>query len=127
MTCYLHIGTPKTGTTSIQVFISTNRKLLQKQGMVYLNSLGRNSSQWNFTFLAYNNIRNDEYCIGRKIYIESDFKIHKKKIFLDFKKELKKASCQKLFISSEHLSSRLQSAKEIKRCKKILNILGCKE
>ncbi|MCV3494074.1 hypothetical protein L8Y65_07410, partial [Campylobacter lari] len=127
MTCYLHIGTPKTGTTSIQVFLSANRKFLQKQRMIYLSSLGRNGSQWHFTFLAYNNIRSDEYCISRKIYIESDFKIHKKKIFLDFKKELKKASYQKLLISSEHLSSRLQSTKEIKRCKKILNILGFKK
>ncbi|WP_196776451.1 hypothetical protein, partial [Campylobacter coli] len=40
------------------------------------------------------------------------------------KKELKKAKCQELLISSEHLSSRLQDLKEIKRCKKILHLLG---
>ncbi|BEK08378.1 hypothetical protein B10879_03580 [Campylobacter coli] len=51
-------------------------------------------------------------------------KIIKRKFFFDLKKELKKAKCQELLISSEHLSSRLQDLKEIKRCKKILHLLG---
>ncbi|MFG5086315.1 hypothetical protein O8I31_00615 [Campylobacter lari] len=127
MVVYLHIGTEKTGTTSIQKFLFENKHALNKNNVLYSHKLGANASQWNFTFLAYNDIRSDEYCISRKIYTYSDFKIHKKKVFLDFKKELKKANCQKLLISSEHLSSRLQSTKEIKRCKKILNILGFKE
>ncbi|WP_370658999.1 hypothetical protein [Campylobacter coli] len=127
MTAYIHIGTEKTGTTSIQTFLSNNRDLLKKQEIIYPSSLGNNGSQWDFTFLAYDNIRSDEYCIGRKIYTKHDFKNHKKKVFFDLKKELKKAKCQELLISSEHLSSRLQDLKEIKRCKKILNILGFKE
>ncbi|OOX89558.1 hypothetical protein BOQ00_03335 [Campylobacter coli] len=127
MTAYIHIGTEKTGTTSIQTFLSNNRDLLKKQEIIYPSSLGNNGSQWDFTFLAYDNIRSDEYCIGRKIYTKHDFKNHKKKVFFDLKKELKKAKCQELLISSEHLSSRLQDLKEIKRCKKNLNILGFKE
>lgn len=35
MTCYLHIGVPKTGTTSVQNFLYTNRQVLQKQGFLY--------------------------------------------------------------------------------------------
>lgn len=35
MTCYLHIGMPKTGTTSVQNFLYTNRELLKKQDFLY--------------------------------------------------------------------------------------------
>lgn len=35
MTAYIHIGTPKTGTTSIQKFITLNLDLFLQQGMVY--------------------------------------------------------------------------------------------
>lgn len=31
MTAYVHIGTEKTGTTSIQTFLVKNRELLRKQ------------------------------------------------------------------------------------------------
>ncbi|MCR8709119.1 hypothetical protein [Campylobacter sp. RM5063] len=82
MIAYVHIGTEKTGTTSIQTFLRNNKDLLQKQRVVYSSSLDNNGSQWNFTFLAYNDIRSDEYCISRKIYTKYDFKNHKKKIFL---------------------------------------------
>ncbi len=34
-TLYLHIGTPKTGTTSIQMFCMNNREVLQKKGFEY--------------------------------------------------------------------------------------------
>ncbi|EPA1555462.1 hypothetical protein O8I42_02745 [Campylobacter lari] len=124
MIAYVHIGTEKTGTTSIQTFLRNNKDLLQKQRVVYSSSLGNNGSQWNFTFLAYNDIRSDEYCISRKIYTKYDFKNHKKKIFFDLKKELREASHQKLIISSEHLSSRLYDIQELKKCKKILQYLG---
>lgn len=34
-TLYLHIGTPKTGTTSIQEFMVCSREALQKHGICY--------------------------------------------------------------------------------------------
>lgn len=34
-TLYLHIGTPKTATTSIQSFCYQNREILEKQGFYY--------------------------------------------------------------------------------------------
>ena len=35
MDLYLHIGTEKTGTTSVQKFFKANRALLAKNGIVY--------------------------------------------------------------------------------------------
>lgn len=34
-TLYIHIGTPKTGTTSIQNFCGLNREKLKEQGVLY--------------------------------------------------------------------------------------------
>jgi hypothetical protein len=42
-TCFLHIGTAKTGTTSIQNFMATNRSGLQEQGIIYPRAAGRQS------------------------------------------------------------------------------------
>lgn len=41
MTIYLHIGTPKTGTTTIQVFLEANAERLRERGVIIPTSLGR--------------------------------------------------------------------------------------
>ncbi|EAL6169552.1 acyl carrier protein, partial [Campylobacter coli] len=44
MTAYVHIGTMKTGTSSIQNFLYLNRSLLQKQNYYYpisIKNIGR--------------------------------------------------------------------------------------
>jgi hypothetical protein len=41
MDCWLHIGTDKTGTTSIQRFLRSNREMLKAQGYYFPLSLGR--------------------------------------------------------------------------------------
>ncbi|HHY1340405.1 TPA: hypothetical protein ACV09T_001846, partial [Campylobacter jejuni] len=35
---YIHIGTPKTGTTSIQKFLTLNREILKQNGYYYPNA-----------------------------------------------------------------------------------------
>ncbi|EAO7108109.1 hypothetical protein FD985_04790, partial [Campylobacter coli] len=40
MTAYIHIGTPKTGTTTIQHFLANNRNELMKRNVCYLNYKG---------------------------------------------------------------------------------------
>ena len=60
-TVYIHIGTPKTGTSAIQVFMQKkkNRKLLKQQGYDYPN-LG-------FDFPGINSNRN-AHCLNPFIY-----------------------------------------------------------
>ena len=38
-TLYLHIGTPKTATSSIQKFLAQNREVLESKGYVFPKSL----------------------------------------------------------------------------------------
>jgi hypothetical protein len=40
----IHIGTPKTGTTSIQEFLYTNRELLLREGYIYCSNLGETNN-----------------------------------------------------------------------------------
>ncbi|ECK1948373.1 hypothetical protein FQV93_06695, partial [Campylobacter lari] len=42
MTAYVHIGTPKTGTTSIQKFLNDNREALKQIGYYYPVTLSEN-------------------------------------------------------------------------------------
>ena len=56
---YLHIGTPKTGTTAIQNFLPMNRDLLEEQGFCYPD-LG-------YRFYGVNQYRNAHFLVHRKI------------------------------------------------------------
>ncbi len=52
MTAYLHIGTPKTGTTSIQTFMAKNDENLLKKGFVYSKSIREWGQHWQLATLA---------------------------------------------------------------------------
>ena len=45
MKLLIHIGTPKTGTTSIQAFLSSNRELQMANGFHYSRSLGEKNQR----------------------------------------------------------------------------------
>ena len=61
-TVYIHVGTPKTGTSAIQVFCSKNRKLLKEKGVCYPN-LG-------FDFPGISSNRNG-HCLNAHIFDEN--------------------------------------------------------
>ena len=52
MRAVFHIGRPKCGTTSIQVFLQENRDRLSAQGVLYSRSDDEISSQWEFPIAA---------------------------------------------------------------------------
>ena len=51
MTAYVHIGTEKTGTTSIQYFLAKNDENWLKKGFVYVESIRKNGQHWVLTDL----------------------------------------------------------------------------
>lgn len=50
--CVLHIGTPKTGSTALQYFLSRNRDQLASAGVVYPASVERGHAQHDLAFLT---------------------------------------------------------------------------
>lgn len=81
-TLYLHIGLPKTGTSSIQQFFELNRTLLQDNGYLYPQTgIAKGSGH---------------------ARIAEEVKNNKKQVLKYLKKELNNSKCDKFVISSEN-------------------------
>jgi len=119
----LHIGTEKTGTTSIQAFLKKNTDQLIKNGIYIPQTpmVGSGNHRWIPLFAS-----KDSYADGK--YIAQLFKnnedrkekiYHKKKEFLN---ECKDAAntCNTLILSSEHFQTQLRSAEEIQRLRNLV-------
>ena len=60
MKLILHIGTAKTGTTTLQHWFASNRESLQVQGIYYPNSLGKVNHR-KLSLFAINRVTSDRY------------------------------------------------------------------
>lgn len=119
MKLIIHIGTEKTGSSSLQLWGSQNREALQKVGVYYSYLLGdvdhRKASVYPLTydvsddgFERYNISDNDE------------FSAFKAQLEVDFKNEVelaKSLNCSHLIVSSEHLHSRIITEEMVERVK----------
>ena len=112
-TCFLHIGTEKTGTTSIQNFLSKNRSRLSRQGIIYPRSPGNQ----NHTALAAYALKKGKPAIGQLPGLSDavGFPGFRKELRSELDKELLRTDASIIVFSNEHLSSRLLSEPEIER------------
>lgn len=74
-TLYLHVGTPKTATTSIQSFLNKNKDVLEKYGYCYPASLHR--------YPDVNPIRNGHFLVGNVIKEDGTRDTDQEKIYLE--------------------------------------------
>jgi hypothetical protein len=114
----LHIGTEKTGTTSIQKFLRNNMQNFYQDGIWIPSSIMYDNGNhgW-FRFFGHNEGYRDEFT--KTSFRDNDQAI---KQFIsgkrsDFLAELNGVAekCHTAIVSSEHLSSRLRRTEEIKR------------
>jgi len=115
MRCVLHIGTKKTGTTFLQQFFDDNRAGLRDHGIHFSETLGLPSNR---LFQAYfQDFRHDDFMAQRHLRSQLEKDLFFSNFEADFDAELAQlpASTHTFLISSEHLSSRLQSKQEIQR------------
>ena len=69
--CVIHIGTEKTGTSSIQKFLADSRESLRADGVVYPKCAGlRGGSQWEF--VAYAHSRPWAMDFGKRLRITAE-------------------------------------------------------
>jgi hypothetical protein len=111
----LHIGTEKTGTTSIQDFLSENKAELESQGVFIPQSPCGSVSAPNHRRLAtacFNNGNTDDSFVDFNIKNLEEWRIA---TFKEIKSELVSSSISTHILSSEHFSSRLTSKSEISR------------
>ena len=127
MKCILHIGTEKTGTTTIQNFLNLNREKLLEQGFIYTKSTGVDNNR-GLAVAAYNSFRRDDFTKEKNIDTDKKLIQLQREIVKKLTREVSSlTSCKKnntLIFSSEHIQSRLIDIEEIKRLKDILYKVG---
>ena len=120
----LHIGTEKTGSTSIQQFLKKNLQQLKSDGNFVPQTpmVGSGNHRWIPVFAGNNrtddvftrslNLRNNE---ERKKVI-----LNKRRQFVDECRNAAK-TCKSLILSSEHIQSQLRTIQEIQRLRDLVD------
>ncbi|HSC18190.1 MAG TPA: hypothetical protein VLC74_04670, partial [Rhizomicrobium sp.] len=111
MELYLHIGTEKTGTTSIQAFMAANRALLKQHRILYPRSPGE-TNHIGLAGLAQDRERGE---LWKKLAIRSleERDLYRQKLADFLSGELGEHSFRAAIMSNEHCSSRLLSEGEV--------------
>ena len=122
MKLILHIGTEKTGTTSIQQFLKKNASQLKRNDIFIPQTpmVGSGNHRWIPVFASSNR----EDLFTRSLNLKSN-EAKKKTIFKkrrQFVNECRNAAttCKTLILTSEHLQSQLRSLKEIQRLREVV-------
>ncbi|EGM0382769.1 hypothetical protein IL048_001756, partial [Campylobacter coli] len=120
MTAYVHIGIAKTGTTSIQDFLTQNYDLLINQGFLYPKSLHGIEEQYSREWSQHRELAFIIKATKARGFLEKE----SEKLNL-FRKEI--CGFEKVIISSEMLHDSLIDKEHILHCKNILQDLGFKK
>lgn len=122
MKAIVHIGTEKTGTSSIQLLLHRNRKKLSKYGFHFVESAGETN---NWALPAYCSLENrfDDFYRKHNVETEQDLADFKAQFEKRFDTEMKSLdrNVHTVIISSEHFHSRLRIDDEMQILKKFLS------
>jgi hypothetical protein len=117
-TCFLHIGTEKTGTTSIQNFLAKNRPLLERQGILYPRSPG-NQNHKALTVYALREAKQGGIRRSSGVSRPEQVPKFRERLAAELDREIGDSGASIIIFSNEHLSSRLLTIPEIERVKKL--------
>jgi len=118
----VHIGTEKTGTTTIQNFLACNRQQLRQEGCLYTAYTGANGgSQWGFVAAVQKKPWRSDVGARLGIFDECTALAYRKKLIDSIERDLREGDYQTLLISSEHFHSRLASGISILNLKHFLS------
>jgi len=125
MKCFLHIGTEKTATTTIQAFFHANRGKLLNHGFIYTKSAGITNNRL-LSVAAYDLNRRDIITSSHQVNSQETMLACQRQIVSKLKKEIERVrkDSSSIIFSSEHFQSRLTRMTEIRRLKRILDNLG---
>lgn len=119
MKLYLHIGTEKTGTTTIQHFLESNRPALLKRGYFVPKSLGPGNHRW-LPVLAYRDDFADEFIRGNNLTDPGRRRQAMERKREELARELAAVPVNQVVMTSEHLHSRLRSVEEVRAVRSLL-------
>lgn len=119
--CYLHIGSEKTGTTSLQEFLKTNREKLLELGFFIPQAMGR-SEHVDLVCLFANSTKRFSRRTRLGLRTEASVEQHKSVLYTKIEAELRKNadSSRSLVISTERLFTMISEKEEINALKEFL-------
>ncbi|WP_298942624.1 hypothetical protein [uncultured Psychromonas sp.] len=123
MKLIIHIGTEKTGTTSLQAWGEMNRQLLIDDGVFYSKALGNKDHRKASVYSRLLGLRDD----GFDRYNITDKKSHEdfcNQLEISLAEEVKEAKnlgCRVFLVSSEHFHSRIDNIAMVKRAKQLFS------
>jgi len=122
MRLILHIGTEKTGTTSIQEVLFKNRVLLKQNGFHFLQSAGKKNNRA-LPACCMSFERSDPYLKSKNVISFEDRQVFKKNVKRDLAHELDnlEENIHTVIISSEHFHSRLKTQEEVAELSELLS------
>jgi hypothetical protein len=126
MKCYLHIGTEKTATTTIQKFLNINQKKLATHGLGFSQASGKLNNR-QLVIAAFNERHEDVFSRRLTTQSQQGLPVIQKQIIEGLRKEFiefGKTGIERVVFSSEHIQSRLTHPIELQRLKSILENLG---
>jgi hypothetical protein len=117
----LHIGSEKTGSTSLQNFLTTNRQRLLQQGIAYLSSAERDDYRC-LALYGVDSFVPDDYAYHRQLTDEEMREQWKDSCESDLAETLGALPehVHTVILSSEHLQSRLKSAGSVALVRNLL-------
>jgi hypothetical protein len=114
--CWLHIGVEKTGTTSIQSFLATNRTALRAEGRLYPATPGP-VSHLDLVAFALDDDRIDGTRKAHGLTTPSRIAAFRDDFVRALVTEIASGGVSEIILSSELLSSRIRSPSELARIK----------
>ncbi len=126
MQVIIHIGTEKTGSTTLQEFMLLNRDVLLADGVYVPRSLGR-ANHRKLAVYCMNDDKSDDFTINKGLDKKNKRDRYRQKVADSLVKELKEldpAIINTVLISSEHFHSRLTDKSELERLKALFAVMA---
>jgi hypothetical protein len=116
----LHIGTEKTGTTTLQHFLDANRSLLLDQHVLHPHCVAGDSHS---KIAVYGDDGADtaDLAIHLSLHSAGEIQTMKKELHVNIKAEIEKGNPKKIILSNEHCSSRFLETKPLLVLKELLD------
>jgi hypothetical protein len=111
---YLHIGTEKTGTSTLQETCTSNRALLAKNGVCYPRAAGKRGHA-GLTIYALDRAKRMGLRAAVGLQTEASVEEYKATLMERLRAEVARSDCTKILLSNEHMSSRLTRVRDVQK------------